>query len=114
MNLQDQLGSSYPNQRGKRDNIHNNVVNNVNDGIKSRGVFMGPMSYGITWLLMLLKVLHNPPRPIGIFMPKSQGKKGIIINNVVNNVNDGKEMANNPHSESIKWYLKHNESNKCI
>jgi hypothetical protein len=75
---------------------------------------MGPMPYGITWLLMLLKVLHNPPRPIGIFILKSQGKKGIIINNVVNNVNDRKEIANNPHSESIKWYLKHNESNKCI
>jgi hypothetical protein len=40
---------------------------------------VGPMPYGITWLLMLLKVLHNPPRPIGIFIPKSQGEKGIII-----------------------------------
>jgi hypothetical protein len=38
---------------------------------------------------MPLKVLHNPPRPIRIFIPKSQGGKGIIINNVVNNVNDG-------------------------
>jgi hypothetical protein len=75
---------------------------------------VGPMPYGIIWLLMPLKVLHNPPRPIEIFIPKSQGGKGIIINNVVNNINDGKEKANNPHSESIKWYLKHNESNKCI
>ena len=73
---------------------------------------MGSMLYGIPWLLMPLKVLHNSPRPIRIFIPKSQGEKGIIINNVVNNVNDGKEIANNPHSESIKWYLKHNESNK--
>ena len=39
-------------------------------------VFAGPMPYGFTWLLMLLKVLHNPPRPIGIFTPKSQGEKG--------------------------------------
>ena len=46
---------------------------------------MGPMPYGITWRLMLLKVLHKPSRPIGIFIPKSQGEKGIIINNVVNN-----------------------------
>ena len=75
------------------DNIHNNVVNNVNNGIKARGVFMSPMSYGITWRLILLKVLHKPQRSIGIFIPKSQGEKGIIINNVVNNVNDGKEIA---------------------
>ena len=75
---------------------------------------MGPMPHGITWLLMPLKVLHNPSRPIRIFIPKSQGEKGIVINNVVNNVNDEKEIANNPHSESFKWYLKHNENNKCI
>jgi hypothetical protein len=42
-------------------------------------IFMGPMPYGITWLLMPLKVLHNLPRSIGIFMPKSQGGKGIIF-----------------------------------
>ena len=24
----------------------------------------------------LMEVLHNPPRPIGIITPKSQGKKG--------------------------------------
>jgi hypothetical protein len=47
--------------------------------LKAMEVFMGLMPYGITWLLMPLKVLHNPPRPIGIFMPKSQGEKGIII-----------------------------------
>ena len=45
---------------------------------------MGPMPYGITWLLMLLKVLHNPPRPIGIFIPKSQGEKGDNNHNIVN------------------------------
>ena len=48
-------------------------------------VFAGPMPYGITWLLMPLKVLHNPPRPIGTFMPKSQGEKGDNNHNVVNN-----------------------------
>jgi hypothetical protein len=47
--------------------------------LKAMEVFMRLMPYGITWLLMPLKVLHNPPRPIGIFMPKSQGEKGIII-----------------------------------
>jgi hypothetical protein len=46
---------------------------------------MGPMPYGITWRLMLLKVSHKPPRPIEIFIPKSQREKGMIINNVVNN-----------------------------
>ena len=66
-------------QRGKGDNIQNNVVNNVNNGIKAREIFVGPMPYGITWLLMQLKVLHNPPRPIRIFIPKSQREKGIII-----------------------------------
>ena len=35
-----------------------------------------------------VEVLHNPPRPIGIFTPKSQRKKGIItINNIHNVVN---------------------------
>ena len=47
--------------------------------LNQRGVFMGPMPYGITWLLMPLKVLHNPLRPIGIFIPKLQGKNEIII-----------------------------------
>ena len=89
--------------KGKRDNIHNNVVNNINGGIKARGVFMGPIPFEITWRLMLLKVLHKPPRPIRIFMLKSKGKKDNIHNNVVNN---GKEIANNPHSESIKYIMK--------
>jgi hypothetical protein len=45
---------------------------------------VGLMPYGITWLLMLLKVLHNPQRPIRIFIPKSKGKRDNIHNNVVN------------------------------
>ncbi len=45
---------------------------------------MGPMPYGITWLLMPLNVLYNPPRPIRIFTTKSQGKKGDNNHNVVN------------------------------
>jgi hypothetical protein len=76
MDVQDQSRFSCPNHKGDKGDNHNNVVNNVNNGIKSRGVFMGPMPYGITWKLMLLKVLHEPPRPIRIFMPKSKGKKG--------------------------------------
>ena len=32
------------------------------------------MPYGITWSLMLLKVLHKLLRPIRIFIPKSKGK----------------------------------------
>ena len=59
MNFQDQLGFSCPNHKGKGDN-HNNILNNVNDGIKAREVFVGPTPYGITWLLMPLKFLHNP------------------------------------------------------
>ena len=79
MNLQDQLGFLYPNHKGDKGDNHNNVVNNEIDGIKARGVLMGPMPYGITWRLMLLKVLHEPPRSIRIFIPKSQRGKGIII-----------------------------------
>jgi hypothetical protein len=65
-----------PKSKGKGDNIHNNVVDNVNDKIKARAIFTDPMPYGITWRLMLLKVLHEPPRAIRIFIPKSEGKKG--------------------------------------
>jgi hypothetical protein len=54
-------------------------MNNKITEFKTREIFVGPMPYGITWLLMPLKVLHNPPRPLEIFMPKSQGEKGIII-----------------------------------
>jgi hypothetical protein len=46
---------------------------------KAREVFAGLMPYKITWLLMPLKVLYNLPQPIGIFIPKPQGEKGIII-----------------------------------
>ena len=28
------------------------------------------MLYGITWRLMLLKILHKPTRPIRVYMPK--------------------------------------------
>ena len=31
---------------------------------------MGPIPYGITWRLVLLKVLPQPPRPIRVYMPK--------------------------------------------
>ena len=41
---------------------------------------MGPIPYGITWRLMLLKVLHKPLRPIMIFIPKSKGKGGNYTN----------------------------------
>jgi hypothetical protein len=75
MNLQDQSEFSYPNHKGDKGDNHNNVVNNVNDGIKARGIFMGLMPYGIIWRLMLLKVLHKTPRPIRISIPKSKGKK---------------------------------------
>ncbi len=34
-----------------------------------------------------MKVLYNPPRPIGIFTPKSQRGKGKEINNIHNVVN---------------------------
>ena len=49
---------------------------------------MGPMPYGITWRLMLVKVLHKPPRLIRIFnfsYPNHKGKRDNNHNNVVNN-----------------------------
>ena len=75
-NLPRPIGIFIPKSQGGRGNNNHNNVNNVNDGIKSKGVFMGPIPYGITWLLIPLKVLHNSPRPIGIFTPKSQGERG--------------------------------------
>ena len=40
---------------------------------------MGPMPYGITWRLMLLKVFHKPPKPIRIFIPNHKGDNEIIV-----------------------------------
>jgi hypothetical protein len=34
------------------------------------GDSQGPIPYRIIWGLMILKVLHKPPRPIRIYMPK--------------------------------------------
>jgi hypothetical protein len=76
-----------PKSKKKRDNIHNNVVNNVNDGIKARETFVGLMLYGITWLLMPLKVLHNPPRPTRISCLNQRGK-GNNNHNLVNKEQD--------------------------
>jgi hypothetical protein len=59
---------------------------------------MGLMPYGITWLLMPLKVLHNPPRPIGIFTLKSQGEKGNNNHNIVN-----KEIITELNQRGCSW-----------
>jgi hypothetical protein len=67
---------------------------------------MGPIPYGITWRLMLLKVLHKPPRPIRIFIPKSQRGKRIITIIENNNEITWKERANKPHSKSNKHIVK--------
>jgi hypothetical protein len=34
--------------------------------------FAGPMPFGFTWGLVLLKDLPKPPIPFSIFMPKSK------------------------------------------
>jgi hypothetical protein len=34
------------------------------------GILKGSIPYGIIRRLMLLKVLHKPPRPIRVYMPK--------------------------------------------
>ncbi len=47
---------------------HNKEVG-INE-IKPRGILKGPISYGITWMLVLLKVLPKLPRPIWVYMPK--------------------------------------------
>ena len=38
--------------------------------LNNKGNLKGPISYGITYRLMLLKVLYKPPRPIRVYMPK--------------------------------------------
>ena len=40
---------------------------------------MGPIPYGITWRLVLLKVLPQPPKPIRIFMESKRKREGINI-----------------------------------
>jgi hypothetical protein len=37
---------------------------------------VGPMPMGLRGGQSLIKVLHSPPRPIGIITPKSQREKG--------------------------------------
>jgi hypothetical protein len=34
------------------------------------GILKGPIPFGITWRLVLLKGLDKPPRPIRVYMPK--------------------------------------------
>jgi hypothetical protein len=78
--LKDLPNPSRPNRtymNNEREIRQNNVMN-----------LEGPIPYVIIWLLMPLKVLHNPPIPIRIFTPKSKGKMD-NIHNVVNNVNNG-------------------------
>jgi hypothetical protein len=36
------------------------------------GNLEGPIPYGFTWGLVLLKALSKPPTPVGIFTPKLQ------------------------------------------
>jgi hypothetical protein len=73
-----------PKSKGKGDNHNKEIIVKL----KHEGILKGPMPYGITWRLILLKVLHKPSRRIKIFIPKSKGK-GDNHNNIVN-VNDMK------------------------
>ena len=52
-----------------------------NNEIKARGILKGSIPFGITWRLVLLKVLHKLPRPIRVYMPKlgENYKKGEIM-----------------------------------
>jgi hypothetical protein len=56
---------------------------------KAKEVFCGSNAL---WKYVIVdapvEVLHNPPRLIRIFTPKSQGKKGEKINNIHNVVNN--------------------------
>jgi hypothetical protein len=47
--------------------------------LKHGRILMGPISYGITWRLILLKVLHKPSRPIRIFIPKSKDSRYLKV-----------------------------------
>jgi hypothetical protein len=46
------------------------IIKEGNNEIKVRGILKGSIPCGITWRLMLLKVLHKHPRPIRVYMPK--------------------------------------------
>ena len=68
-----------PKSKGKGNNHNKEIIVKL----KYEGILKGPMPYGITWRLILLKVLHKPSRPITIFILKSKGK-GDNHNNIVN------------------------------
>jgi hypothetical protein len=53
-------------------------INQRKKQLNNKGNLEGPIPYGITWRLRLLTVLHKPPRPIRVYMPKSKEKWGII------------------------------------
>ena len=72
---------------------------------KVREIFMGLMLYGIMWLLMPLKVLHNPPRPIGFSYLNHRGK-GNDNQNVVNNeIITEFKIFMGPMPYGITWFL---------
>ena len=48
-------------------NIYNNVVNNVNNRVWKKSVFVGPMPYGFTWGLVLLKDLPKTTNTVRYF-----------------------------------------------
>jgi hypothetical protein len=43
--------------------------------LNKRGILKGPIPCGITWRLVLMKVLPQPPRPIRVYM-ESKRKGG--------------------------------------
>jgi hypothetical protein len=48
-------------------NIYNNVVNDVNNRVWKKSVFVGPIPHGFTWGLVLLKDLPKTPNTVWYF-----------------------------------------------
>ena len=69
------------------------------------GNLEGPIPYGFTWGLVLLKALPKPPIPVGIFTPKSQRENGDNICNVVNTKFKAREIFVGPMPYGITWLL---------
>jgi hypothetical protein len=59
------------------------------------------MPYGITWKLMLLKVLHKSPRPIRIFMPQIRENQQRGDNNEIK----PRGILKGPMPYGITWRL---------
>ena len=72
-----------------------------NNEINARGILLGPIPYGIIWRLVLLKVLPQPPRPIGGLHAQIMGNHQRGGNNEIK----ARGILQGPIPYRIKWRL---------